>query len=80
MLLDKYTKSSVIQHTTSEGTSFDQRGGDINKQLPPYHINIGKIFNASDAYRNVTQHQIVQKQLPIKRVKKSDDNKSKSSK
>ena len=36
MLLDKYTKSSVSQQTTSEGTPFSERGGASNKQLPPY--------------------------------------------
>ena len=68
MLLDKYTKSSVIQHTTSEGKSFAQRGGASNKQLPPYDKNIGKIFNALDAYIKFTQNNIVQKQLPIQGV------------
>ena len=68
-LLDKYTKSSVIQHTTSKGTSFSQRGGAINKQLPTYDKNIGKICNASNTYRKVTHHYILQKQLPIQRVK-----------
>ena len=42
--------------------------------------NIGKIFNDSYAYIKVTQHHIVQKQLPIQRVKKIDDKKYKSSK
>ena len=26
----------MIQQTSSEGTSFDKRGGDSNKQKPPY--------------------------------------------
>ena len=69
MLLDKFTNSSVSQHTTSEGTSLSQRGGDSNKQIPPYDKNIGKICNASDDYRKVTHNQVVQKKLPIKRVK-----------
>ena len=42
MLLDKYTKYNVRQYTTPEGTSFTQRGGASNKQLPPYDKNIGK--------------------------------------
>ena len=46
MLLGKYTKSSVIQNTTSEGTAFAQRGGSSNRQLPPYDKNIGELFNA----------------------------------
>ena len=41
---------------------------------------IGKIWNASDAYRNVTHNHIVQKKLPIQRVKKIDDDKYRSSK
>ena len=69
MLLDKYTKYSESQYTTSEGTSFSQKGGDSNKQLPPYDKNIGKIFNALDAYIKFTQNNIVQKQLPIHIVK-----------
>ena len=64
-LLDKYTKSSVIQHTTSKGTSFSQSVGAMNKQLPPYDKNIGKICNASNTYRKVNHHYILQKQLPI---------------
>ena len=31
MILDKYTKSSVIQQTTSQLTLYAQRGGYINK-------------------------------------------------
>ena len=54
MLLGKYTKYSVIQNTTSEGTAFAQRGGAGNKQIPQYDKNMGKICNASDAYPNVT--------------------------
>ena len=60
MLLDKYTKSSVRKHTTSEGIPFSKRGGDSNKQLTPYDKNIGKICNASDSYIKVTQHHIAQ--------------------
>ena len=37
MILDKYTKSGLIQNTNSEGTSFAQRGGASNKKLPPYY-------------------------------------------
>ena len=70
MLLDKYTKSSVSQQTNSEETLFAQRGGASNKQLPPHDKNIIKICNASDAFIKVTHHHIVQKQLPIQRVKK----------
>ena len=58
MLLEKYTKSSVIQQTNSEGTPFYQSSEASNKQLPPYDENIGKICNASDAYRNVTHNHI----------------------
>ena len=58
MLPEKYTKYCVIQQTVSEGTSFDQRGGDRNKQLPSYDKNIGRIWNASDAYRTFTQYHI----------------------
>ena len=42
MILEKYTRSSVIQHTNSEGTSFSQWGGASNKQLPPYDKIIDK--------------------------------------
>ena len=35
--LEKYTKYSLIQQTTSEGTTFSQTGGSSNKQLPPYY-------------------------------------------
>ena len=63
--MEKYTTSSFIQQTTSEGTSFAQRVGDSNKQIPLYDKNIGKIFNASDSYIKVTQHHISQRQLPI---------------
>ena len=80
MFLDKYTKSSVSQQTDSEVTPFSQRGGAINKHIPPYDKNIGKIFYYSDTYRNFTQHPIVQKQLQIQRVRKSYDDKNKSSK
>ena len=31
--------------------------------------NVGKICNASDAYIKATHHHILQKQLPIQRVK-----------
>ena len=65
MLLDKYAKSSVIQQTNSEGTSFNQRGGTSNKKLPPYDKKYWKICNASDSYRKVAHHNIVKKQLPI---------------
>ena len=37
-LLDKYTKYSVIQHTTSEGKPFYQKGGAINKPILSYDI------------------------------------------
>ena len=67
----------MIQQTTPEGTSFAQRGGASNKQIPPYDKKHWKICNASDAYRKVTQHHILQKLLPIQRVKKSDDKKPK---
>ena len=40
MLLDKYTNSIVRQKTTSEGTTFSQRGGYSNKQLLPYDKNM----------------------------------------
>ena len=36
MILDIYTKSSVRQQTTSEGTIFDQMDEAINKHIPPY--------------------------------------------
>ena len=36
MLLEKYTKTSVIQQTNSEGTSFDQRSGESKKLILPY--------------------------------------------
>ena len=42
MILDKYTNSSLIQHITSEGTTFTQMGGDSNKQFPPYYKSIGE--------------------------------------
>ena len=45
MILDKNTKSNVIQNTTLEGTSFAQRGGDSNKQIPIYDKKIGNICN-----------------------------------
>ena len=70
MIIDKYTNSSVRQHTTLEGTSFSNRGGARNKQRPTNDKYIVKKCNASDAYRKFTQHHIVQKQLPIKRVQK----------
>ena len=40
MFLDKYTKSSVIQQTTSSGTALSQQGEASNKMLPPYDKNI----------------------------------------
>ena len=46
ILLDKYTKSSMIQQTTSKGTSFAQTGGARNEQFTQYDKNIGKICNA----------------------------------
>ena len=36
-LLEKLTKSSVRQHTTSEVTQSTKRYGAINKQLTPYY-------------------------------------------
>ena len=82
MLLDKYTKSSVRQQTTSVGTQFAQRGGASNKQLPPYDKNIywgdiqcfiylQKGHPASHCTKTVTN---------TKSEKKSDENKSKSHK
>ena len=76
MIVDKFTKSSVIQQTTSEGTPFYQRGGAVNKQLPTYDENIGTICNASDAYKKVTKNHIAQKQLLIRTVIKRDAKKS----
>ena len=67
MFLDKYTKSSVIQQTTSSGTAFAQRGEASNKMLPPYD-KILKIWSASNAYRNETQHRIAQNILAIQTV------------
>ena len=64
-LLDKYTKSSVSQQTTSEGTTFSQRGWGRNKQLLPYDKNYWELCNALDSYINITQHHIIQKQLPM---------------
>ena len=37
MLIDKYTKSSMSQHTNQEEMWLSQRGGDRNKSLPPYN-------------------------------------------
>ena len=70
MLLDKYTKSSVRHQTTSEGISFDQKGGARNKPLPPYDKNIAKICNDSNAYRKDTQNNIAQKLLAMQTVVK----------
>ena len=36
MIIYKYTKSSVSQQTTTEGTPFAQRDGTSNKHIPPY--------------------------------------------
>ena len=48
MVIDKYTKSSVSHHTTSEVGTFDQSDGDSNKHIPQYDL---KYWNNMQCFR-----------------------------
>ena len=81
MVIDKYTKSSVSHHTTSEVGTFDQSDGDSNKHIPQYDL---KYWNNMQCFR------CLHKGLPALHCtkiiintngyKQSDDGKSKFSK
>ena len=68
MILEKYTNSSVTQKTNSEGTLFAQRGGSINKRLPPYDKNYWENIECFQCLQKDTHNHTAQKLLAIQTV------------
>ena len=69
MILDKYTKYIVRQHTNSEGMSFTQRAGSGNKHLPPYDKKNWKNLQCFRCLQRVQPASHCTKKFPIITVK-----------